>query len=142
MGQTDQISPRLKQLFADGQPSRWVTRERPKNDSIACPWLNLSFLDPEAHYSAMSAPGAASMPSFPISISPTRALPYLPRLYGAQIRTSMTSPPQASGLHALSVELKLIEPDYLALLKKALVAYDTLQASAHRGRGERHNWTP
>ena len=28
-------------------PSRWVTRERPKIDRIACPWLIRRFIDPE-----------------------------------------------------------------------------------------------
>jgi hypothetical protein len=27
---------------------RWVTRERPKTDRIACPWLIKRFIDPEA----------------------------------------------------------------------------------------------
>src|SRR6185437_16712328 len=29
-------------------PGRWVTRERPKIDRIACPWLIRRFIDPEA----------------------------------------------------------------------------------------------
>ena len=28
----------------------WVTRERPKTDRIACPWLIKSFIDPEAGF--------------------------------------------------------------------------------------------
>src|SRR5947208_14522917 len=27
---------------------RWVTRERPKTDRIACPWLIRRFIDPDA----------------------------------------------------------------------------------------------
>ena len=27
---------------------RWVTRERPKTDRIACPWLIRRFIDPQA----------------------------------------------------------------------------------------------
>jgi hypothetical protein len=27
---------------------KWVTRERPKIDRIACPWLILRFIDPTA----------------------------------------------------------------------------------------------
>ena len=27
---------------------QWVTRERPKTDRIACPWLIRRFIDPEA----------------------------------------------------------------------------------------------
>jgi rhodanese-related sulfurtransferase len=29
-------------------PTQWVTRERPKVDRIACPWLVRRFIDPEA----------------------------------------------------------------------------------------------
>ena len=32
------------------QPSRWITRERPKIDRIACPWLVRRFVDPRAQY--------------------------------------------------------------------------------------------
>lgn len=31
-------------------PGRWVTRERPKVDRIACPWLIRRFIDPEAEF--------------------------------------------------------------------------------------------
>ena len=31
-------------------PSRWVTRERPKIDRIACPWLVQRFIDPAAEF--------------------------------------------------------------------------------------------
>ena len=29
---------------------RWVTRERPKTDRIACPWLIKNFIDAEAEF--------------------------------------------------------------------------------------------
>jgi hypothetical protein len=29
---------------------KWVTRERPKTDRIACPWLIAKFIDPEAEF--------------------------------------------------------------------------------------------
>jgi rhodanese-related sulfurtransferase len=32
------------------QPSRWITRERPKIDRIACPWLVHRFIDPDAEF--------------------------------------------------------------------------------------------
>jgi len=31
-------------------PSQWVTRERPKIDRIACPWLIRRFIDPDARF--------------------------------------------------------------------------------------------
>lgn len=33
-----------------GDTGRWVTRERPKVDRIACPWLVRRFVDPEARF--------------------------------------------------------------------------------------------
>ena len=32
----------------DRSPMKWVTRERPKTDRVACPWLIRRFIDPEA----------------------------------------------------------------------------------------------
>ena len=32
------------------QPSRWITRERPKIDRIACPWLIRRFIDTRAEF--------------------------------------------------------------------------------------------
>jgi hypothetical protein len=29
---------------------KWITRERPKIDRIACPWLIKRFVDPEAQF--------------------------------------------------------------------------------------------
>lgn len=29
---------------------QWLTRERPKIDRIACPWLVLRYIDPEAKF--------------------------------------------------------------------------------------------
>src|SRR5207249_4411176 len=31
-------------------PGKWVTRERPKIDRIACPWLIQRFIDPRAEF--------------------------------------------------------------------------------------------
>ena len=33
-----------------GKPTSWVTRERPKIDRIACPWLIRRFIDPDAQF--------------------------------------------------------------------------------------------
>jgi rhodanese-related sulfurtransferase len=37
-------------VVAYAQPTRWVTRERPKVDRIACPWLVRRFIDPAAEF--------------------------------------------------------------------------------------------
>lgn len=33
-----------------GASTRWITRERPKVDRIACPWLVARFIDPQAEF--------------------------------------------------------------------------------------------
>ena len=37
---------------------RWVTRERPKTDRIACPWLIRRFIDPKAKFVWLERPSA------------------------------------------------------------------------------------
>ena len=38
---------------------KWVTRERPKTDRIACPWLIQRFVDPEADFAFFQDPEEA-----------------------------------------------------------------------------------
>lgn len=40
----------LADLFGEARPTRWATRERPKIDRIACPWLIRRFIDPGAEF--------------------------------------------------------------------------------------------
>jgi hypothetical protein len=40
----------LKKSFEGGSSVKWVTRERPKVDRIACPWLIRRFVDPQAEF--------------------------------------------------------------------------------------------
>jgi rhodanese-related sulfurtransferase len=46
------------ELFAKpvSSATRWVTRERPKIDRIACPWLIRRFIDPDAEFLYVPAP--------------------------------------------------------------------------------------
>src|SRR5215831_14069531 len=39
-----------KGLPTHATPGKWVTRERPKIDRIACPWLIRRFIDPQAEF--------------------------------------------------------------------------------------------
>jgi rhodanese-related sulfurtransferase len=45
--------PTRRQLAADVH--KWITRERPKIDRIACPWLIRRFIDPDAEFIYVSA---------------------------------------------------------------------------------------
>ena len=44
------IQSQLDTLFGAQRPTRWVTRERPKIDRIACPWLISRFIDKDAEF--------------------------------------------------------------------------------------------
>jgi hypothetical protein len=158
----------LSELFGPRRPSRWVTRERPKIDRIACPWLIRRFLDPEAAILyvptdevfdvarreaavAFDIPGApfthdgercsfdAFLSAFALD-DPSLAV-LAPIVRGADTDRHDLAP-EASGLHALSLGLTAIFDDDQALLEQGLVVYDAFYAWATKARGERHDWRP
>src|SRR5438445_12909881 len=51
-------------------PMRWITRERPKIDRVACPWLVTRFIDPQAEF--LFAPPAGLRPR----AADLKAIPY------------------------------------------------------------------
>src|SRR6266536_1867207 len=108
---------------------RWVTRERPKTDRIACPWLIRRFIDPDAEIlyvpadrvldvasreSARSfdAPGAEfthrdGRCTFEVLIEDFElddpALQLLARIvHGADIEGDIDATPQSAGLLAIA----------------------------------------
>jgi hypothetical protein len=162
------IEQRLNDHFGARRPTRWVTRERPKIDRIACPWLIRRFVDPGAEILyvptaevfevarreqalAFDIPGApfthvgelcsfdAFLEAFSLEDEGLAAL--APIIRGADTDRHDLAP-QASGLHALSLGLTLLFDDDQALLAEGLVVYDALYAWATRARGERHDWRP
>ena len=164
------IAARLDQLFADRRPSRWVTRERPKIDRIACPWLILRYIDPEARFVyvpaaevietarrtggvAFDIPGAepfthhgpncsfdAFIEQFQLEGDP--GLHVLAPIIRAADTDRHRLAPEAAGLHAVSLGLSVLYNDDQALLRQGLMIYDALHAWATQARGERHDWRP
>ena len=49
---------------------KWITRERPKIDRIACPWLITRFIDKEPEFLFVPAPRVLAM------AAETGAIPY------------------------------------------------------------------
>jgi hypothetical protein len=162
------IEPALRELFGDRSPSRWVTRERPKIDRIACPWLIRRFIDPDAEFIfapteqvfavaerenavAFDIPGAefshdgercsfdAFVERFEIDNAGVNAL--APIIRGADTDRHDLAP-EAAGLHAISLGLGLTHDDDQALLDQGLIVYDALHAWATKARGATHNWVP
>ena len=150
------------------QPSRWITRERPKIDRIACPWVVRRFIDPRAEFfyvhtaqvfTEAKALGAVAydIPGAPISHEGElcsfdtllRAFdlhdPALARLSvivrGADTdRLDLSA--QSAGLLALSLGLSRLHADDHAMLEAAMPLYDALYAWAREASTETHSWQP
>jgi rhodanese-related sulfurtransferase len=158
---TDWINPA-------GPPSRWVTRNRPKIDRIACPWLIRRFVDPRAeiHFVAHSwvKEAAEELGGIPFDI-PDVAFSHVGEkcsfdtfldLFGLEasglrdlalvVRGADTDrhelSPQAAGLLAVSLGLSLTYEDDLHQLEAGMILYDALYAWCRFGRGESHDWRP
>ena len=151
-----------------GASSRWVTRERPKIDRIACPWLLRRFVDPEAEFLYVPAPEvgsvAAEREAVPYDI-PDVAFSHQGELcsFDAFIRNfNLRDPaleelalivrgadtghpelaPQAAGLLAISLGLSLNFHDDLQMLERGMVVYDALYSWCKRGKDEVRTWNP
>ena len=135
---------------------KWVTRERPKTDRIACPWLILRFIDPDAEIiyvpaaevldvadregaRSFDAEGAefthrGSKCSFETLIDEfdlggDAALVRLARIvHAADVSEDRGSDPFGPGLEAIGAGGILAEPDDHALLEKGSFVYDALYA--------------
>ncbi|QUG93188.1 chromate resistance protein (plasmid) [Pseudomonas putida] len=147
---------------------KWVTRERPKIDRIACPWLIQRFIDPAPTFlyvpssevlRVASDEGATpyDIPGVELShVGPLCSFdaflkkyqlgdPALARL-AEIVRGADTSrlelTPQSAGLYAISLGLSRIFADDHEMLKHGLVLYDALLAWCRDCQGETHNWPP
>ena len=150
--------PRMRKRLDLGvtgdRPSAWITRNRPKVDRIACPWLVLRFIDPRAqlHYVPASTvfeearrleAVAYDVPGAPITHAGERCSfdallaafelrdPGLERLARIVRGADTGKPelaPQASGLLSLSQGLSMLHADDHAMLQAALPLYDALYA--------------
>jgi hypothetical protein len=146
------------------QASRWITRERPKIDRIACPWLVLRFIDPQAEFFYVPAPrvfeeaqrlGAVAydLPGAPIThdgelcsfdallrafdLREPALLALAAIVRGADTgRPDLT--PQSAGLLAMSLGLSALHPDDHAMLRAALPMYDALYAWCRSSHAPTH----
>lgn len=150
------------------RPTRWVTRERPKIDRIACPWLIRRFLDPDATIlyvpteqvfaiAAREKAVASDIPGAPFSHVEEKCsfdtflerfaltdpgLAVLAEIVRGADTDEHGLAPEAAGLHAISLGLCLTHARDAELLETGIRLYDALYAWALHARGERHNWTP
>ena len=162
------IESRLQQLFGESRPTKWITRERPKIDRIACPWLIRRFIDPQAKIlyvptgevfrtAERSGAIAFDIPGAPVSHQGERcsfdafldqfglddpALQAIAPIVRGADTDRHDLAPEAAGLHALSLGLAATFGDDHELLRYGMVLYDALYAWAAKAQGERHAWTP
>jgi len=147
---------------------KWVTRERPKIDRIACPWLIARFIDKEPEFLYVppsevlevadktgavpyDIPGVemthvGDLCSFDAFLSKYELTdPALEQL-AAIVRGADTSrldlTPQSPGLYAMSLGLSQVFPDDHEMLGHGLVMYDALYAWCKSCQGETHAWPP
>ena len=145
---------------------KWVTRERPKIDRIACPWLIKRFIEkePEFLYVAPSevlktAEKTGAIPydipgvkfshvgdkcSFDAFVAEYKLdAPGLDKLADI-VRGADTSrldlTPQSHGLFAISLGLSHVYADDHEMLKHGMVMYDALYTWCRSLQSETHNW--
>jgi hypothetical protein len=147
---------------------QWVTRERPKIDRIACPWLIVRFIDKQAEFLYVPAsvvfdvaqragaipydiPGAelshvgdrCSFDAFlsKYGLDDPALLALAPIVRGADTsRLELT--PQSAGLYAISLGLSHNFADDHEMLRHGLVVYDALYAWCRACQSETHRWPP
>lgn len=150
------------------QGTKWVTRERPKIDRIACPWLVSRFIDPLAEFLYVPAsqvlavaaqtgatpydvPGVdlshvGDLCSFDAFLSRYHlndpALQQLATIVRGADTARLDLAPQSAGLYALSLGLSHTCHNDHDMLGHGLVMYDALYAWCQKGQGETHNWPP
>jgi rhodanese-related sulfurtransferase len=136
------------------EPSRWVTRARPKIDRLACPWLVRRFIDPWAEFLYLPASqvlavarerGAVSYDAdgaqiahlgdwctFDALLQGTRLNTPALQLLATVVRGADTGRASladaSSGLRAISLGMSRIHSDDHSLLEAMMPVYDALYA--------------
>ncbi len=147
------------------EPSRWVTRERPKIDRIACPWLVRRFIDSlaEFHYvpSDRVLAEAEALHAIPYDVPRVQlshrgeqctfdamladfalaepALAALATIVRGADTARLDLAPQSPGLLAFSLGLSVLYPDDHEMLEQGMKMYDALYAWLRSARDERHD---
>jgi hypothetical protein len=147
---------------------KWITRERPKIDRIACPWLIARFIDQEAEFlfaspdqvlTRAAATGAIPYDVPGVELTHDGALcsfdailtkyslgdPCLCDL-AVIVRGADTArldlAPQCAGLLAVSLGLSYNFHDDREQLRHGFIIYDALYAWLKHVRDEKHDWNP
>jgi hypothetical protein len=147
---------------------KWITRERPKIDRVACPWLISRFIDAEAEFLFVS-PGdvttvARATGAIPFDVEGVElshdgplcsfdafvnkyelddpALGELATIVRGADTDRLDLTPQCAGVLAISLGLSKLFTDDHEQLRHGFVMYDALYRWLREARGERHDWNP
>jgi rhodanese-related sulfurtransferase len=136
------------------EPTRWVTRERPKIDRIACPWLVRRFIDPDARFFYVPAADVVAFArehgAEPFDVPGVRythdgarcsfdafiahheladaALAKLAAIVRAADTNTLETANEAPGLLAVSMGLARLFDDDHEMLRYGMLVYDALYA--------------
>jgi hypothetical protein len=145
---------------------KWITRERPKIDRIACPWLIKNFVDPQAEFIYVPKEqvfkSAKELNAIPYDIPGAEythegdrcTFDYIVKKHGLTdpailqigeiVRGADTDrfdlAGQAAGLWAISAGLSYNYKDDYEQLGFGLVIYDALYSWAKYVQEEKHTW--
>jgi hypothetical protein len=147
---------------------KWITRERPKIDRIACPWLIKNFVDADAEFIYVpkdkvfekakefnaipyDLPGAeythqGEFCTFDYIIMKHKiiepAVHQIARIVRGADTDSFELAPQAAGLWAISAGLSYNYKDDQEMLSFGMKIYDALYSWAKYVQDEKHTWSP
>jgi hypothetical protein len=147
---------------------KWITRQRPKIDRVACPWLIARFIDKEPEF-LFVAPDQVTLQAqvtgaIPYDVSgvelthdgPLCSFDAILKKYKLNdpclldlaviVRGADTArldlAPQCAGLLAISLGLSHNFTDDHEQLKHGFVVYDALYSWLKHVRAEKHDWNP
>ena len=147
---------------------KWITRERPKIDRIACPWLIKNFVDKDAEFIYVPKEQvfekAKELDAVPYDIPGAEythygedctfdfilkkhnlndpALDQLARIVRGADTARFDLAGQSAGLWAISAGLSYNYKDDHQMLETGMKIYDALYSWAKYLQGEKHFWEP
>lgn len=147
---------------------KWITRERPKIDRLACPWLIKRFIDKDAEFLYVPKDKvltvAEELKAIPYDVPNVElthdgplcsfdafikkyqlknaGLDHLAQIVRAADTDTLEQSPQASGLLAITLGLSQNISNDHELLKVAMTIYDGLYRWCLDLTDEKHGWYP
>lgn len=147
---------------------KWITRERPKIDRIACPWLIQRFIDKEAEFLYVPANQvlkvATETGAIPYDVPDVElshegdlcsfdaflkkyhltepALDQLALIVRGADTSTLDLTNQSAGLYAISLGLSANYSNDHEMLKHGMVMYEALYAWCKSCQDEYQNWPP